>query len=93
MLLIFYFIVCILATSTTKLDVSYNYACCVDVWMFSGGTTVYIHGTGLNRVDESRLLVTMIYTRLNSSGITITHDTNFTSDVREFTYETLTLKQ
>ena len=52
------------------------------VFEFSGGTTVYVHGTGLDRVDAANLVVTMNYARRNSSGTTNTTETNFTSEVR-----------
>jgi len=54
-----------------------------------GGTTLYIHGTGFSRVREARLIVTMIYTRLNGSENVITRETNFTSNVRKHTFEIL----
>jgi len=65
-----------------------NSARCVAV--FRGGTTVYIHGSELDRANETRLVVTMIYRTFNShnSRFSIINETNFYSDVRQHNFNT-----
>ena len=49
--------------------------------VFSGGTTVYIHGTGFNNVTIARLVVKMKHNRLNGTGQAVMNSMDFNSDV------------